>query len=114
MKSIVFLTYEGAQLLDVAGPASVFAEANEFVRKPTYQVVVASPRGGPVSSRGGVTLATVPVLDIAPGRIDTLIVSGGIGEPLRTLRRSLTSSLCAAATRSAISRCTGSSSTTRI
>lgn len=85
MKSIVFLTYEGAQLLDVAGPASVFAEANEFVRKPTYRVVVASPRGGPVSSRGGVTLATVPVLDIAPGRIDTLIVSGGIGEPLRTL-----------------------------
>lgn len=85
MKSIVFLTYEGAQLLDVAGPASVFAEANEFVRTPAYRVVVASPHGGPVATRGGVTLVTEPVLGLAPGRIDTLIVSGGTGEPLRAV-----------------------------
>ncbi len=85
MKPIVFLTYEGAQLLDLSGPAAVFAEANEFVRKPAYSVVVASPDGGLVSARGGVTLSTVPALDIEPRRIDTLIVSGGIGEPLRRL-----------------------------
>lgn len=84
-RAIVFLTYEGAQLLDVAGPASVFAEANEFVRKPAYRVIVVSPDGGLVSSRGGVTLATDPVLDIAAARIDTLIVSGGIGAPLLAL-----------------------------
>jgi transcriptional regulator GlxA family with amidase domain len=85
MRTIVFLTYEGAQLLDMAGPASVFAEANEFVRRAAYEVVVASPGGGLVTSRGGIALSTARVLELQARRIDTLIVSGGIGAPLRAL-----------------------------
>lgn len=84
-KRVVLVTYEGAQLLDMAGPASVFTEANEFALAPAYRVVVASPAGGPVSVRGGMGVATVPVLQLDPRTIDTLIVSGGIGEPLRTM-----------------------------
>lgn len=83
MKTIVFLTYEGAQLLDMAGPASVFAEANEFVCRPAYRVVIASPGGGLIRARGGIAFSTVPILEATPKHIDTIIVSGGVGEPLR-------------------------------
>lgn len=85
MRTIVFLTYDGAQLLDLTGPACVFSEANEFARTRAYSVVVASSRGGLVSTRGNVALLSKPVGEIEVGRIDTLVVSGGIGEPLRRL-----------------------------
>lgn len=85
MRKIVFLTYEGAQLLDMAGPAAVFAEANEIARRPDYEVVVASPDGGLIASRGGVAFATVPVLDLEPRTIDTVIVCGGLGDALRKM-----------------------------
>ena len=84
-RTVVLLTYEGAQILDMAGPASVFSEANLFATRPVYEVVVASPDGGVVSARGGMGLSTVPVLQRDPTKIDTLIVSGGIGDPLRRL-----------------------------
>ena len=87
VKTVVFLTYEGAQLLDMAGPASVFAEANEFVRRPAYDVVVASPAGGLIRARGGIAFSTVPILETEPRHIDTLIVSGGVGEPLQKMLR---------------------------
>lgn len=87
MKTIVFLTYEGAQLLDMAGPASVFAEANEFVLRPAYEVVVASPGGGLIRARGGIAFSTVPILETEPRHIDTLVVSGGVGEPLRRMMK---------------------------
>lgn len=82
-KVVVFLSYEGAQVMDMAGPASVFAEANELASTQTYAIKVASPRGGPVLTRGGMGLMTAAALSLDPRRIDTLIVSGGIGEPLR-------------------------------
>jgi transcriptional regulator GlxA family with amidase domain len=82
LKKIVLLTYDGAQLLDMAGPASAFAEANEFAEKPAYEVVIASPNGGEVRARGGIGLITVPALKVNPSKVHTLLVSGGIGEPL--------------------------------
>jgi transcriptional regulator GlxA family with amidase domain len=82
-RKILLLTYEGAQILDMAGPASVFAETNEFTASPGYAVVVASPNGGVVSARGGMGLQTNPVLAQPARGIDTLLVSGGLGEPLR-------------------------------
>jgi len=81
-KKIVLLTYDGAQLLDMAGPASAFAEANEFTDETAYEVVIASPRGGEVRARGGMGLVTVPALKLNPAGIHTLLVAGGIGEPL--------------------------------
>jgi transcriptional regulator GlxA family with amidase domain len=84
-KTVVLLTYEGAQLLDMTGPASVFTEANEFVDAPAYRVVVASPAGGLIAVRGGIELSTVAVLEQSPRKIDTLIVSGGTGKPLHNM-----------------------------
>jgi transcriptional regulator GlxA family with amidase domain len=81
-KKIVLLTYDGAQLLDMAGPASAFAEANEFTEETAYEVVIASPQGGEVRTRGGMGLVSVPALKLNPRKVHTLLVSGGIGEPL--------------------------------
>jgi transcriptional regulator GlxA family with amidase domain len=85
VKKIVFLTYDGAQLLDMAGPASVFAEANQLAPRPIYKVIVASPSGGLIEARGGVAFFTVPILALEARTIDTVIVSGGLGDALREL-----------------------------
>lgn len=86
-RSVVLLTYEGGQILDTAGSAAVFTEANEFAGGAAYEVRLASPQGGMVLARGGLGLATVPVLLLDPRQIDTLIVSGGVGEPLAQVMR---------------------------
>jgi transcriptional regulator GlxA family with amidase domain len=85
LKRIIFLTYEGSQLLDMAGPASVFTEANEVAQRPCYEVVVASPKGGLIASRGGVAFDTVSVLTLESQKTDTVIVSGGVGDALRKM-----------------------------
>ncbi len=40
---VVFVVFDGMKLLDVAGPAEVFAEANRF--GASYRVVMASVDG---------------------------------------------------------------------
>ena len=41
-RTIALLAYDGFQLLDVTGPAAVFAEANRAVGRPLYDVMVVS------------------------------------------------------------------------
>jgi len=85
VRTVVFLIYEGAQLLDVSGAASVFAEAAEFMPEPPYEVVIASETGGPVATRGGVTLMTLPLSALAGTDTDTLLVPGGLPQALGRL-----------------------------
>jgi transcriptional regulator GlxA family with amidase domain len=56
--TIALLAYDGFQLLDVTGPAAVFAAANHELERDVYRIEVLSPRGGAVDSNGGVTLQT--------------------------------------------------------
>lgn len=58
MRTIAIVAYEGVQLLDIAGPAAVFAEATAVNGRPLYQVQVVSAAGGPVSTSAGVTIKT--------------------------------------------------------
>ncbi|OEO28184.1 hypothetical protein VW23_005990 [Devosia insulae DS-56] len=82
------VAYEGFQLLDVAGPMEVFSKANEFMpalaaRPLHYEIVLASPSGGNISSSSGLAVAgTVPLADLDPD-IDTLLISGGPEGPVR-------------------------------
>ncbi|MBW8760284.1 MAG: helix-turn-helix domain-containing protein [Burkholderiales bacterium] len=87
MKQIVFFTYDGGQLLDMSGPAAVFAEANEFIARPAYEIVMVSPQGGLVRARGNIALETRPFAGMSSRGIDTLIVSGGMGPPLLDMLR---------------------------
>ncbi|MER7444287.1 GlxA family transcriptional regulator [Micromonospora avicenniae] len=70
---VAVLVYDGVTLLDVAGPAEVFKEANRF--GADYQIVLLSPTGADVTSNLGARLA----VDGAVGpeqASDTLLVAG--------------------------------------
>lgn len=81
-KRIVFVIYPGVTLLDVTGPVQAFSSANntEIANgQSIYEVVIASPEGGPVVTDCFVDLGTVALDQAAARSIDTLIVAGGNG-----------------------------------
>lgn len=88
MRRIVVVGFEGFQLLDIAGPVEVFAKANDHMPRLSphpfsYELVVASPAGGTITSSSGIAVADTVALDqVGPG-IDTLLVAGGPEAPLR-------------------------------
>ena len=80
-REVVLFAFDGVQLLDVAGPAQVFATASELSGNgavPPYRVTVVSLAGGPVTTSAGIAVVTDRA---AAGKrpIDTLIVAGGPG-----------------------------------
>jgi transcriptional regulator GlxA family with amidase domain len=77
MRKIRIIAYQGAQTLDVTGPAEVFALAARRSGRPLYEVTVATSGGGLVRTTSGLQLATVK---LGSGRgLDTLLVAGGSG-----------------------------------
>ncbi len=46
IRLIALFAFDGVQLLDATGPASVFGVANTLGGREAYKVVVVSPRGG--------------------------------------------------------------------
>lgn len=79
---IVIATFDGAQTLDLTGPAEVFANASRDV-PGAYEVVIASTSGGPKRTTSGFSVSTVKLasLGVRPG--DTGLVVGGEEEALR-------------------------------
>ncbi len=77
------LVYPGVTLLDAVGPVQAFSSANDALRRqgqgPAYEVVMASPSGGPIVTDTGITLGTVSLAEAAARPIDTLVVAGGDG-----------------------------------
>lgn len=76
-RRIGILAGPGVQLLDVAGPLDVFAEANRQVGRQVYELLVLARRKGPITSSSGVRLMPDAVIgsDLA-GPFDTLLVAG--------------------------------------
>lgn len=82
---VVILVYDGVTLLDVAGPAEVFAEANRF--GAGYEIVLVSPTGADVASSIGARLAvSAAVSGPAP---DTFLVAGSNLYPSNAVPRDL-------------------------
>jgi transcriptional regulator GlxA family with amidase domain len=80
--TVVVVVFDGMKLLDVAGPAEVFAEANRF--GASYRLVVASVDGADVATSIGTRFAVTTRID-AVESADTAIVSGGdelVGRPI--------------------------------
>jgi transcriptional regulator GlxA family with amidase domain len=75
-KRIIFVIYPGSQLLDMAGPSSVFAGANEALGHQIYDVVVASSTGGLIQTSCGASLASVKLDQIKTRKTDTVLVTG--------------------------------------
>jgi transcriptional regulator GlxA family with amidase domain len=83
---VVFLVYDGVTLLDVAGPAEVFTEANRF--GADYRVVMLSPTGEDVTSNLGFKVAVEGGVSAAPAA-DTYVVSGSGRYPRTPVPREL-------------------------
>lgn len=104
---VVFLVFDGVTMLDVTGPAEVFAEANRLGTR--YRLRYVSPTGQAVVTSIGVTL---PVGGAAGDVVEaeTLVVSGGHDLPVTPIPRALTAAArdLHARSRRTVSICTGS------
>jgi transcriptional regulator GlxA family with amidase domain len=81
-RQVEVLAFPDVQLLDVAGPVQVFADANHWAARPdapvAYRIRVIAPEGAQIRATSGLAFATDPLPD--PGEpLDTLIVAGGQG-----------------------------------
>lgn len=76
-KVIGMLALPGVQLLDVAGPLDVFAQANHEARKTVYTLQVLSISKDPVTSSSGIKIHADQVIPEADCKFDTLLLAGG-------------------------------------
>lgn len=74
---VAILAFDGVQVLDVTGPAAVFAAANDAARKMFYRVHILSPDGGNVQSNSAIRLATDALDSLAPHKVDVWLIAGG-------------------------------------
>lgn len=78
---VVFLAYDDINLLDLTGPLQTFSTANRISQgiggAAMYETVVASARGGSVTSSAGLSVDTCAVASLRDRKIDTLILAGG-------------------------------------
>ncbi|MEU8546124.1 GlxA family transcriptional regulator [Streptomyces roseoverticillatus] len=76
---VVIAVFPDVDLLDVAGPAEVFALANrESAGRAGYQVRLAGPASGEVRTSAGVRLLADLAFDEVGGQVDTLLVPGAV------------------------------------
>ncbi len=76
-KTIGIVALPGVQMLDVAGPLDVFAEANVQYGRQAYAPCVVSTARGPVVSSSGLRVIPDAVLRFdAPTIFDTLLIAG--------------------------------------
>jgi len=85
---IAMLAFPRFQLLDVAGPADVFAEASRQLGRPrAYQVQLIGTAPGRLRSSSGLSLEVDATVATQRGAIDTLLVAGSphieqeVGDP---------------------------------
>lgn len=76
-KTIGILALPGVQLLDVAGPLDVFAQANREAHKSAYVLKVISVTPGPIHASSGVRIQPDLVMAEAKEPFDTLLIAGG-------------------------------------
>ncbi|MEU6015658.1 helix-turn-helix domain-containing protein [Streptomyces sp. NPDC047515] len=76
---VVIAVFPDVDLLDVTGPAEVFALANrETAGRAGYRVSLAGPVAGAVRTSAGVRLLTDVAFDDVGGQVDTLLVPGAV------------------------------------
>jgi transcriptional regulator GlxA family with amidase domain len=103
---VAVLVYDGVKLLDVAGPADVFAEANRL--GADYRVVLLSPSGEDVTTSVGIRMAVDGGPDFQPAP-QTFLIAGGDIFPRTTVPPELVDAVAAISpgARRTASICTG-------
>jgi len=87
-RRIVIYTYEDGMMLDVVGPADVFATAAQYVAyseqvTAPYSIEVIANKAGPLTMSNGVQLIAGKGIRDVKGPIDTLLFAGGTEKGLR-------------------------------
>jgi transcriptional regulator GlxA family with amidase domain len=79
-RRIAIVAFPGVTLLDISGPAQVFAELQEIeLPAAGYALSYLSTAGGLVPTDVGMMIDTTSVASVKPDRVDTLIIPGGPG-----------------------------------
>eukprot|EP01133_Synstelium_polycarpum_P008612 gene8612-10107_t len=74
---IALLAFPRVQMLDVVGPADVFAEAaRQLGNSRAYRISVIGTVAGQIKGTNGLRLATDDSIDTFKGAIDTLLIAG--------------------------------------
>ena len=76
-RTVLIFAYDGAQLIDIAGPTQALTTANEEGALPPYAVRLVAVSGGPIRTASGVKLIADPLPRAIT--IDTVLVPGGPG-----------------------------------
>ncbi len=74
---VVLVGFDGADGLDLFGPAEVFHAAGLRLGAPAYSVVVAAAGGGAIRLTSGVSVAARDLAALRPRADDTVLVVGG-------------------------------------
>src|SRR5262245_15674942 len=79
-RRVLIAAFPEVELLDIAGPSSVFTTASRLVspKRTGDRVEIAALRTGPVVTAGGVILHATVSLERVRGPVDTLLVPGGL------------------------------------
>lgn len=81
-RRILFLVYDGFELLDMAGPATVFTTANALSGRSLYDVTTIS-KDAEVLSSSGISVAAAPLCGLRLSARDTVLVMGAYAAPLQ-------------------------------
>ena len=89
-RQVVIVVFDGCEVLDVTGPASVFSAASKLLGRNarSYQLRLASTRKGPIQTSTGVQLLADATLAETTSTADTVILPGAIqfsGDALKPL-----------------------------
>ncbi len=79
-RRIAIIAFPGVTLLDISGPAQVFAELEAIeLPAPGYSLSYLSASGGLVATDVGMMIDTMPISSVRPNQVDTLVIPGGPG-----------------------------------
>lgn len=82
-RQVVIAGFDGAQILDITGPAEIFASVGQDRSAPAYDVILAGPRRTALSTTCGIDLSVDKAFNDFSTEdyrsIDTLIIAGGFG-----------------------------------
>ena len=79
-RRVAIIAFPGVTLLDISGPAQVFAELQEIeLPSASYSLSYLSSAGGLVRTDVGMMIDTAPIGSVRPNEIDTLVIPGGPG-----------------------------------
>ncbi|MDG9703866.1 DJ-1/PfpI family protein [Streptomyces sp. DH37] len=108
-RRVVIVAYENAQILDVACPSGALDIANRYGAAPPYTIELSTLDGRTAGTSAGIGLGPGRRLAAVTGRLDTLVIVGGLGAETAAQDRRLLAQVRRLAERSrrVASVCTG-------